>query len=267
MREAALLMMSYDVKTFTGVWERSELYQPKGVLNDCQSTVIWMQTSSGVFIDVRTPKVPGGLPSDDLAPSGVKSFAGQFFFDSSLTTASWQRQIDYCLPGTPDSGHMEQISDDCWIESSVLPGESYSETWTRWPKHDTVTSIENCALKLAHAVEESLGYFVCVGGYWGLALGRSEDSEATTVLLKEFFDGKLISENDRASVESILTQYIGCIGEVTGTADSPVWNVLYSTRASLQGQAVDLSNPLFSFLSGWRPVELAEGEAPHSWFK
>jgi hypothetical protein len=253
--------MPYNVKTFTGVWERSEYYQPKGVLNDCQTTVIWMQTSSGVFIDVRTPKIPGGLPSD------IKSFAGQFSFDSSSSVASWQRQIDYCLPGTPDSGHMEKISDDSWVESSVLPGENYSETWTRWPQALSASLIKDCAVKLVYSNDRlHYGYFVCVGGYWGLALGRPEDSEGTAALLKGHFDGKDISASDWVWVQTVLNQYIGMIGKINGSADCPVWTVLHSTRSSLQGQSVDMSNPLFCFLSKWRLDVLAEGELPHSWF-
>ena len=77
---------------FVGVWQRTAIYEPKGTLgpdSDQRKMVLWVQTRSGLFIDIRYDP---GLSYD---PHLLKSFGGDVSFDQKSAHFTWHRAIDY----------------------------------------------------------------------------------------------------------------------------------------------------------------------------
>ena len=77
---------------FVGVWQRTAIYEPRGVLgpdSDQKKTVIWVQSKSGTFIDIRFD------PGAEYDPLLLKSFGGTTSFDSESCYLTWKREVDY----------------------------------------------------------------------------------------------------------------------------------------------------------------------------
>lgn len=111
-----------DIQRYAGVWSRSHLFEPKDTLIDTSTTVIWVQSPCGAFIDVRIPHADAWRSTDEAPASQhlhiqpqrraklVKSFAGAATFDASTSHLTWTRHIDNRLPGTPDVGLMLDLT-------------------------------------------------------------------------------------------------------------------------------------------------------------
>lgn len=81
---------------FCGVWKRAWEQSPPGTLADDTSTVLWLQTPCGIYVDLRLPyRAPGTVVTPvDLAAQ--KSFAG--FLTAEGDRATWHRHIDFQPP-------------------------------------------------------------------------------------------------------------------------------------------------------------------------
>lgn len=260
------------VKMFAGVWLRKRLYEPKHALvsTDEDTLVMWLQSSCGLFVDIRLPAAAG---VKDRKTTQVKSFAGTSTYDESAGVFTWIRAIDYRLPGTPDQGYMymrqpaefeadgqgkgqatgaqagrvrtldppvhvwcdavlacptaAQPELDVLIEESVAEGDDYREVWQRIERAGGAEGSRDRGWQLQHTSEAGrVGFFVVVGQYWALALGRShalmQHHGVSEESIREFFTNQGSGSGTvTAAVETCLGSYTCCVGRLCSSSETP----------------------------------------------
>ena len=227
-------MNPIDIQSFSGVWKRTKLYKPRGCLgpeDEQTKTVLWFQTSKGIFIDVR---VDPALAAESYNPLLLKSFAGVATYDSSSQCITWNREIDYRPTGAPDIGLIQFLSNDEIEEDGVLPGDDYKEIWRRVTKSDSTSDF---VAKVTYQVEEGpsgstqFGYFIVLSDRFAFTLSKPQisDQDVTDAQVEEFFNAQIpLSTN----LENYLKQYIA----VVGNADT--WLIDLSLDSELVGQYI-----------------------------
>ena len=234
------------VGPYAGVWARASLEEPAGTAAPSNARCLWLQTPSGRFVDVRVP--PGG----DSSPSSlraIKSFAGL----AALTATpngerlmTWTRRIDIRAPGPADMGIVRDLDADTIEELSFLPGDDYREVWRR-VEAVPLPSLESqlppfIACDLRGRLDQRQGYFVQVGSWWGLAVGRPP-VERGVELLRAFFEGGA----DTAAVD-FTAEYVCAVGRTSRTSLEGRWqggdahmldySIEYCTDARLVGMSL-----------------------------
>lgn len=185
---------------FDGAWVRTALHEPRSAPPSTDATlVVWLQACAA-FVDVRGARAGGAaLPAVD--PRASKSFAGVTQWDGSVLT--WCRAVDYravCAP--PDAGVVTLRADGVLQEDSALPGDDYTELWTRAPAMahaecgagdaacDDVRDEPAPPPRawLLDGPSGRSGTLVDVDGLVGLALGR-QVHDGTEDALRSYFTG------------------------------------------------------------------------------
>ena len=206
-----------STKSFRGVWRRTELFEPRGQLGpaaDREKIVIWLQSSSGLFIDIRVcPDV-----EDNTNPLNLKSFAGTGEYDSALQHFTWTRVMDFRPPGAPDIGLVNFTSPGVIEEDGVLPGDDFKEVWTQ--QLDDIndsSAVGDFVSEVQSSCGKRKGYFLVIGEYFAFTLSR--ESVLSTDTLNSYFDGPsdLTTEDTK-----LLMQHVCVVGK---TID---WTVLYT---------------------------------------
>ena len=135
---------------FSGVWQRVLLYEPRDVITDSAdrdgSLVLWAQSPSGAFADVRS-----------VASEGMKArgFGGTLSVvphasDASARTLTWHREVDTapsCCPSGVDTATARFAAPDVLMEE----GDGYLEVWRRVAAWDSATSaVENFSIRVGN---------------------------------------------------------------------------------------------------------------------
>lgn len=248
---------SICTKSFRGVWRRTELFEPKGQLGpaaDREKVVIWVQSSCGLFIDIRVcPNV-----EDNTNPLNLKSFAGKGEYDSSLKHFTWTRVMDFRPPGNPDVGLVNFTSTDVIEEDGVLAGDDFKEIWTQQLDNVYLTNNSGDFVSEVQTLcGKRKGYFFVVGDYFAFTLSRESGLSADK--MNGYFDG----EGDMTAEETkLLMQHVCVMGRTTD------WTILYTLDNSFLGCNVLPGQSMISELLcslRWTEVEglVPEALSPH----
>ena len=147
-----------------------------GTLSDDTTTVLWLQTPSGVYCDVRVPIAARSPPDavDSLAArTAQRSFAGRLTWQGDVTT--WHRHLDFRpFSGTLDVGD-NSFSPDGVFLTELGVHENYLEVWQRVDSGVVAGSRRFLAMELVEDAHGRAGVFVVVGSHVGVAVGRRAD--------------------------------------------------------------------------------------------
>lgn len=221
-------VMNESLKTtsFRGVWRRTELFEPRGQLGpaeDREKIVIWMQSRSGLFVDIRV--CPDA--NDNTNPHNLKSFAGTGEYDSALHHFTWTRLMDFRPPGAPDVGLVRFTSPGVVEEDGVLPGDDFKEVWTQQLEPGNAGTNCDFVSEVRNASGERKGYFLVVGDYFAFTLSR--ESGLSNEKMNNYFD----CEGDLTAGDmDILMSHVCVMGR---THD---WKVVYSLDSSTVGSSI-----------------------------
>ncbi|KAJ1402766.1 hypothetical protein B484DRAFT_457692 [Ochromonadaceae sp. CCMP2298] len=214
--------LARSVDDFAGVWLRTELQEPLGVLGPSweqhpHRVVLWVQARSSpsagaLFADIRCPADQSPMYPPPSAPQTaelaqlqlLKSFAGVTTFDSDEAQIEWRREVDFRLPGSPDVGTVHflpcpELPGGLLQEDGVLPGDDYREIWRRI----SLPEVTDCSVRLrcgetgagagarAGAGEvgaDSVGFVLLVGDWFIVTLSRLQTDEALLDSLRLVFE-------------------------------------------------------------------------------
>ena len=239
-------------KSFRGVWKRTELFEPRGTLgpeDERQKIVLWVQSSSGIFIDIR---VCQSLESNS-DPLNVKSFAGVGEYDESLKHFTWTRCMDFRPPGAPDVGLMNFTSPDVVEEDGVLPGDDFKEIWTQQLQSTEADPNDDFVSVVRTASGKRKGYFLVVGDYFAFALSR--DGFVNYDKMSSYFNGEVDLESDE---KSTIMSYTCLLGR---TSD---WKVSYSLNQTFLGCSMLPGESKISELLGTLQWGVVDGTLPQA---
>jgi hypothetical protein len=253
---------------FVGVWQRTRLDEPRGVLGpqeEQEKTVLWIQGQANLFIDLRIFQDRQIFNSLDL-----KSFSGEISYDNNESLMTWHRELDYRPLGPPDVGLIHFVSENEIEEDGVLPGDDFKEIWKRITTKNDASDV-SAKISILNA-DDSLnrsGYFLIVGDTFALTLSRShlpsdEEQRELDLKLKNYFAEQTELDDKTAGY---LTEYVTIVGQVAGDASSGSdWTIRFALHKEMIGTSI--ANPevcrhqaLRSLLSSlsWETVH---GEVP-----
>lgn len=204
---------------FVGLWQRAALYEPaaadSALDTDATSSVLWLQSRGGCFIDVRAPL--------------DKSFSGDGSFDPGASLFTWARILDARPPGPPDIGRIVWRSQNV-VDEYGVGSDDYREVWTRFPVTATLedASVVFCgsstdsvappAKGIAVLVNGFSGISVEVGGYYiALIAKRCEGSWHVLAWCHRDVSGRIMSGRGSASCTA-ETSLLGAITRINPTA-------------------------------------------------
>ena len=220
-------MQTTSSPCFRGVWKRTELFEPRGQLGpaiDREKIVMWMQSKSGLFIDIRVS--PNA--EDNTDPHNLKSFAGTGEYDSSLKHFTWTRLMDFRPPGAPDVGLMNFTSPGVVEEDGVLPGDDFKEVWTQQLDVDSIADSGNDFVsEVQTRCGSRKGYFMVVGDFFAFTLCR-EDVLSVDKMNQYFDEGGDLLDDEKQQ----LMSYVCLMGRTTD------WKVQYSLDINSVGCTV-----------------------------
>jgi len=229
---------------YVGFWKRTLLLEPKSNPDEKESNidVQWIQSKSGLFIDLRIPK---HVHHSQLLQQS-KSFSGLSCFDSNTSILCWNRVLDFRAIPAEDAGVITDLDKNIIQEDSVLEGDDYREIWERIDENDTKEQCDiACYLYSSSSPEDSqartlLGYFIQINNKYALSLNFRDDdnnnktSSPSIDSLKQYFQcdqdlGSIESEQ----IESYLQKYLTCFG---CTED---WKITHSLNPAHVGSCLD----------------------------
>lgn len=249
---------------FVGVWQRTRLDEPRGVLGppeEQEKTVLWVQGHGSLFIDLRIFQNHEIFNSFDL-----KSFSGRVSYEEKESLMTWQRELDYRPLGPPDVGLIHFLSEDEIEEDGVLPGDDFKEIWKRIvTRNDTSDVSAKISILNEDQSIHRTGYFLIVGDTFAMTLSRSLRSEEQQhdfdLKLKNYFTEQTELDDETAAY---LTEYTTIIGQIAGNGSH--WTIRFALHKEMIG--LSIANPevcthenlrsIFSTLS-WETVY---GEVP-----
>ena len=231
------------------------------------STVLWIQSSSGIFMDIRVQK--------SQSIEQFKSFAGTSSFDTEKQWLTWNRELDLRPQGPPDIGRIDFLSDTVIQEDGVSEGDDYREIWENIAISDystaspssgntsstSISGISNtgkdtplcgfCVRLSSTSDGRRDGYFMAEGGWFGVVFSREEVEEGERdkdALLSRFYCSDARPQMTPAEIK-----------EATKTADSFTsavglcvdWTVQHSVNTELIGTCL---------LNGNGELEMEGGE-------
>lgn len=237
------------MRQFAGVWRRTQLFEPKGVLTHHEDPsarlVLWLQTSRGIFVDIR-------LDRPQVTISTSKSFAGHISFNSVLSHITWTRVIDYRPLSPPDVGSVSFLSKNVLQEDGVLEGDDFTEIWER------EEIVEQCvAVELAGLLASSgrRGYFVVVGDWFALSVSRHAPMDRDTArTMASSFDKPLESD----PMKDLMLRHVTVAGRCSDS-----WSIAHSLDPSLQGRCLlDAVGPIAEIFANFDWL-VTEGAIPN----
>lgn len=215
-----------EFSSFSGVWKRTMIYEPIGQIgpeDDNAMDVIWIQSSSGLFIDIRVPPNHTG----SLTLKKCKSFAGHISYSVENQHLTWHREMDYRPSMGADIGAITFLNDTTIQEDSVLPGDDYREIWNNIT--DKTNGLNVKPLDFAAQIESKLdslvknkGFFIINNNTFGLTLTRhSENVEGEAQVddnvLHQYFNGEI--ENNVA-LDTYVARYVSIIGRIVSNEET-----------------------------------------------
>lgn len=224
--------MMQSVEGFSGVWKRTVLYEPVGVLGPEEEqlkNVIWVQSRNGTFIDIRYQE---GV----TIHSKMKSFAGEGSFVPSTSLFTWRRDFDFRPPGAPDVGLMRVLKGSCenplqLEEDGVLPGDDYREIWDKLsPSSDSTDCTVRLYKKSPEDAVEREGLFLIVGSWFAVTLARPHSEAGAQQLQSLFASGSTTEEV--CPEESYVWTHVCAMGS------SVTWQVQYALHSAMRGDCL-----------------------------
>lgn len=199
------------------------MFEPRGQLGpdaDREKIVLWMQSTCGLFIDIRVcPNI-----EDNNNPQNLKSFAGIGEYNCALKYFTWNRLLDFRPPGPPDIGLVNFTAPGVIEEDGVLPEDDFKEVWTQQIDAKGLESCRDFVGEVQSKCGGRRGYVMVVGDYFAFTLSRecilSDDR------LQSYFE-KTVELNDEEIGQ--VMQHVCVMGKTTD------WNVMYSLDTSLVG--------------------------------
>jgi hypothetical protein len=260
----------FGLESFTGVWKRTKLYEPIGELGpeeEQRKDVYWLQTSSGLFIDIRYEE---GVYSH----LKMKSFAGMGSYDQASENFTWTRNFDFRPTGPPDIGRMRLLLGTYEFpttieEDGVLPGDDYREIWENvapdrgspsWAAEVQLRSNDGTG-----AVKRN-GLVLFTNGWFAITLSREKDAPIVGLepgkeddVLLSSFDAAASAASaasaatgsaatgteakagaaDAAAIERYVFDYVSLMGTVDAALAQ--LKVQFALQPSLRGKVFDVS--------------------------
>lgn len=222
-----------SVESFGGVWERTVLFEPVGVFGPEEEqlkNVIWVQSSNGMFIDIR-------YEDGETIHSKMKSFAGEGSFDPTSCLFTWTRNHDFRPPGPPDVGRMRVLKADAenllqLEEDGVLPGDDYREIWDKiCARNEHLDCSVRLRKKRIDGSVEREGLFLIVGTWFALTLARHH-SESAALQLQSIFAGEDSSKAESYPEGNYLWEHVCAMGS------SATWEVQYALHSAMRGDSL-----------------------------
>lgn len=209
---------------FRGTWRRTDYFSPKGVRaapEQLEKIVLWVQGESCYFVDIRIPSDSSSLDIADLLKK-CSSFAGNTEYQPEGCLLKWNRHFDFRYPSQPDIGLMSTLVTGQLQEDDGLPGDDYREIWDKVDLSSEGDVQYNCTA-LVSAVNDQRGIFVCVDGWFALALGRCP-SDAKNADLESFFsnDSDIADHLNTETIVSYALEHVTILGS------TQTWDVKYA---------------------------------------
>lgn len=233
-----------DIESFSGVWKRTKLYEPRGCLgpeDEQTKIVLWFQSSKGIFIDIRIDAVDVDRHLNNITktpeynPLKLKSFAGESTYDSASKCVTWNRAIDYRPVGAPDIGLIHFNSEHEIEEDGVLVGDDYKEIWNRITINET--SSNEFVAKVTYQDEEEgstqFGYFIVLSDRFAFTLSKPTSCEP---ILKEQFEAYFDTTTNQLPLNQELEAYLKKYITIVGSSDN--WIIDMSLDSELVGQCL-----------------------------
>jgi len=267
------------MEKFAGKWQRDRFIENGSEVPNPKT--MWLQSASSLFVDLR--------------PSSQKSFAGFASFDSTSSYFTWSRKIDLRGKQPLDVGRVSFENENTLIEESVLPGDDFTETWTR-----NDTAVVDADLSLALDVlptgsfsfsaelcnndknSSAWGCVICEGSSFAIALGREprDDDDA----INAFFSSSSGAGAETAALKERISEFVCVMGSLSLNLDDstktqqplprssisydvpPIdpparWTITDSTHSNLVRKELVHALPQ---LSNWRIDKIRSGLVPSS---
>lgn len=237
-------------RPYVGVWKRVSIEEPIGTLapeSDQQMLVLWIQSLSGDFVDIRVPPRKGIASQVCLC----KSFAGDISLKGNELT--WKRVFDFRPTTGQDIGKNTFLADNILQEDGVLPGDNYREIWENICKptsgsaqsqlNDFVAELTVTADGRRGGKVLRRGKFIVVGNHFACTLSRSIAAVTPTgpagvdvdtsddAILKYFAAGA-----EDAAMEAYLLDYVTVAGRVC--CSDGEWHIDHALNRSFEGSSL-----------------------------
>ena len=216
---------------FCGLWKRNLMVSDD--TRDETTVVYYLQTSSGVFADIRIPenvlKVVSWTTDDNslLLLSKMKGFGGTFECNMDSLVCKWNRKLDFQPTAPPDEYLPDEsnfrFDGNYLIETGIH--EVFEEVWERMtPLGLSTFAFHQATVNSAESLRD--GILVIVGNYFIFIFNRHTDlpsaSSLETIIKQELLNG-----NRDAALDKL--QMLIEFGEISSPTTSGDWTVLYST--------------------------------------
>jgi hypothetical protein len=242
------------VEAVAGVWQRVSLEAPTGETIDVSSSVWWVQSHAGLFVDVRIP-YRNSSPQESKLDEILRQRASAGMLDcqphSSATAelpapvlrCTWSCDLDYHPPsGEADIGLAAFVDDLVMIETGVH--SDYREVWVRRDEGHEQMAMElieeqtsSDSAQHSYKSRARRGIWVVSGRYFAQVLDRhasvagtlghriaTTQSSSLKELLAETWQ---IPEADQSAV---ATLFLCCFGVI----EKGIWRVKKSTDPALE---------------------------------
>jgi len=242
-------------RPYVGVWKRTSIEEPIGTMApeaDQEMLVLWMQSVSGNFIDIRVPPRQG--LDNNVRQS--KSFAGDITLKGDELT--WKRVFDFRPTTGQDVGKNTFLADNIIQEDGVLPGDDYREIWQNICEpmsatgSDIGTDVNDFVAELTITEDGTRGgrvlrrgKFIVVGNHFACMISRGVSTPNTVTLAQsldisdsavlQYFAATEPSAVD-AAMEEHLLDYVTMVGRVRSSAGE--WVIDHSLNHSFEGASL-----------------------------
>ena len=266
----ALLFASGSMKKtippkYRGVWQRTSIERPTGVLEDNTTAVFWVQ-AAGLFTDIRIPKRTQRVrqPISEI----LKQRASGGFVEIEEKSEGefncilkWNCELDFHPPcdvediggctfltraqavkegSRAQEGNLENYADLPTMIEKGLPPLDYREVWVKRDsgKHQSAFILDNEVPRRADGCIRK-GIWLISGDFWSCALGRykggqsigSRIASAKADSLGELFDRWGLDESSQRNAAVEFEAYVGKIVKKDGKVS---FVILHSTRPDLE---------------------------------
>lgn len=217
--------------SLSGLWQRIEIIEPlttktSGSNDEQEKKVLWLQSSSGFFIDLRVNERK--QREFGFKPKDIKSFSGYITYQKENSLLTWHRELDFRPLSPPDIGKIRFLTENRLEEDGVLPGDDYREIWERFPINYFKTMDETVIRLTPTEKCNRTGYLIIVGDNFGMSISRKSDNSSLEQNLVSFFSSEIENETEN---ENEISNYISDFISVIGTTST--WNIDYSLHQEL----------------------------------
>jgi len=250
---------------YRGVWQRTSIERPTGVLEDNTTAVFWVQ-AAGLFTDIRIPKRTQRVrqPISEI----LKQRASGGFVEIEEKSEGefncilkWNCELDFHPPcdvediggctfltreqavkegSRAQEGNLENYADLPTMIEKGLPPLDYREVWVKRDsgKHQSAFILDNEVPRRPDGCIRK-GIWLISGDFWSCALERykggqsigSRIASAKADSLGELFDQWGLDESSQRNAAVEFEAYVGKIVKKDGKVS---FVILHSTRPDLE---------------------------------